>query len=565
MLKPYQRRAFLLLALAALESGAASAVRADDTVSLWDVLAHTESTPAPGAASGPYGITVASAIAPRLPLGPVPGFTLPAPRRAASDVSGLFTKKKPKRGLFGSLGEWFDQLQKATGSSIKASGHQTLSMHMDSVSGNASAYQDDHYYGRGSNGIYNDTNLTVDATVFKYFHYQTSISNNLFTNPNDNRVKLDYNTKNLRFELGDINSGFQGNSLIDFNRYLSGVQLTAQWPRDVRTSLLYSQTKAETRTLTIPGNGSSGPYYVYAGQIVQGSEHVRVDNRDLVEGVDRDFTLDPYTGELRFNHGIVVLPSSTIAVSYETLGYNQQRGSIYGIRTEFAPKGPARFGVMYAMQQATGSSSPQTRTQEFGGYVTPGSSYYLDAPADLSKPIIVTVDGVPLARDVDYIIDPSRLNQVIIRRSIPTTSRVIIQYVPLNSDPTPGNRSVLGVDTHLSLGKIGGLTLEGALSGLSLSDKDYNGHAWQIRADLNPLRSLHTTVALRNIDPNFSSIQSPGFNRNEKALEFTSDYNPTRDLHFNLNWTLSQRPSYSGTDGSGQYVPNYSGMDDYKQ
>ena len=45
----------------------------------------------------------------------------------------------------------------------------------------------------------------IDATLFKAFRYQTRLSNSLFHNANENRVKLDYNTPKLRFELGDRN------------------------------------------------------------------------------------------------------------------------------------------------------------------------------------------------------------------------------------------------------------------------------------------------------------------------------------------------------------------------
>ncbi len=564
MLKSYQRRAFLLLALTALEPASAPARAADPPESLWDILSHADAVAAPTLIGG-LPAPVTEPLRPRrLALGPVPGFTLPASQRATTQAEkdSIFAKHK-RGGLFGSVGTWFDRLQTSTGTKIKATGHHTLSLRMENISGNSDSYRDEQYFGRGSNGVYNDTDLTVDAQVLKYFHYTTRVSNSLFNNPNDNRVKLDYNTKKMRFEWGDINAGFQGNSLIDFNRYLKGVAMTNTWSSQLKTSLLFSQTKAETRTITIPGNGSSGPYYVYAGQIVEGSERVRVDNRDLVKGADRDYTLDPYTGELRFTKGNVVLPSSTIAVTFETLGYNQSQGSIYGFRTDLTPRGGAHFGLTYVMQTAQGTRGPQTRTDEFGGYETPGSAYVLNAPIDLSKPLIVTLDGVPLSQGHDYIVDATLLNQIRIVQGVPRSTHVRIQYFPLDTNPTPGNRSVLGLDSRLSLGALGSISLESALSGLSIGGGSVGGQAWQIRTDLNPLRNLHTNLTLRDVNPTFSSIQSPGFNRNEKAVEFNSDYSPFRTLRFNLNWQKAKRPSYIG--GATQFAVATNGNDDYDQ
>src|SRR5579871_4317693 len=323
MLKSYSRRAFLLFAIAALEPAASNAARADDA-SLWDVLSHTTSPNAaiPGSAAANPAQAQASSGGARMALGPVPGYSLPAPFGAQSD------KGKKRSGIFGPVGTWFDRLQALTGSKVKATGSSTLSFRKDSISGSGSAFQTDQYFGQGSNGIYTDTDMTIDATLFKWLHYSTRISNSLFQNPNDKRVKLDYKTKKLRIEWGDINAGFQGNSLIDFNRYLSGIQIHNEWSRQFRTTVLWSQVKAETRTIVINGNNSSGPYYVYAGQIVEGSDQVRVDNKDMVKGTD--YTLDTYTGQLNFLHNNVILSTSTIAISYETYGAGGSSGSIVG-------------------------------------------------------------------------------------------------------------------------------------------------------------------------------------------------------------------------------------------
>ena len=548
MHKAYQRRAFLLFALVALEPAAGSAARADND-SLWDVL--TRAGRATANRNADKGYTAAElAPAPRQSLGPVPGFTLPTNRSAADAGKGFTKKIGRRRGMFGAVGDFFDRLEEATGTKIKASGHHTLSFRWDSISGGSaadSAYQGDQYFGRGGNGVYNDTELSIDATLFKYFHYQTHISNSLFGNQNDNRVKLDYNpNKKLRVEVGDFSAGFQGNSLIDFSRYLNGIQIKNEWSRQLKTTMLYSQTKAETRTLLIPGNDSSGPYYAFAGQIVEGSDHVRIDNRDLSRD---DYTLDPYTGELRFRNGIIVLHTSTIAVTYETLGYNQSRGNIYGFRTDFAPRAGLGIGLTYVAQQSRGSNPFQPRTQEFYGYNTPAATYILDQPIDLTKPLTVTVGGVPLVQGVDFVVDTSLRDRIVIRQAVLSSVIVQVRYIPLNTNPIPGNRSVMGLDGRLGLGKLGTLTMETAFSGLSLTGSQVGGRAWQVRADLNPFRNLHTNLTLRDVSPSFSSIQSPGFNLNERSMTLTSDYNPTRNLKLNLNWEHAQRPSYSGGYG----------------
>ena len=557
MLNSYRRRAFILITFAALEQTTAHAhAAASEPDSLWDILARAKSLTVTNPQQSRNNSPFSTEQPARQSLGPVPGFSLPAAHAQEPSIDSVFNKKKPKRsaGFFGSVGDWFNRLQASTGSKIQATGHHTFSLRVDSISGGASAtegFQNEQYFGRGSNGLYSDTDMTIDATLFKHLHYSARISNNLFSNPNDNRVKLDYNTKKLRVEWGDINAGFQGNSLIDFNRYLSGMKVTNEWSRQFRTSLIYSQTKAETRSLQFPGNGSSGPYLAFLGQVVEGSDHVRVDNRDMVKG--QDYTLDSYTGELRFLNGNIVLPSSTIAITFETLGYNISRGNIYGVRTEFSPKGSSRVGMTFVTQNSKGSQGLQTHTQDFYGLGT--SPYALDQVPDPTKPITLTVDGIPQIQGIDFVVDPQRQNLIHLTQIVIGTSHLIkITYFPYNNTPTPGNRSVLGFDGNVPLGKLGSISLESAFSGLNLQGNDIGGNAWQIRADLNPARNLRSTINLRNISPTFSSIQSPGFSRNEKAIEFSSDYNPTKNLHLNLNWQKAKRPAYTSSVGTGLYT-----------
>lgn len=553
MLKSYRRRAFLLLALTALEPGIASAAQGDDGPTLWDVLSKTETPNAEisGAAKTGKAGADKTLVAVRRPLGPVPGITL-----AGTDVAG----PRKHSGFIGAVSDWFGMLESRTGSKIKATGYSTLSLQNQSVSGSTAAYQSDQYIGQGSNGVYTDTDVTVDATLFKWFHYTTRISNSLFKNPNDNRVLMDYKTAHQRIQYGDINVSFQGNSLIDFSRYLHGIQIHNDWSPSLNTTLLYSETKATTQTIVLNGNNSAGPYYVYAGQIVDGSVQVRVDNQVLTSGTD--FTLDSFNGQLNFLHNRIILQSSSIAVSFESLGYNSSQGNIYGMRVETQPKRGLTFGATYVAQTSAGVVANQSHTEQFNGFGVP-TWYSTSAPIDPSQPLIITVGGLPLT-PAQYQLDKTTLytDRVYINLPVPSTTIVQIQYVPYNTSPNPGNRSIIGLDTKYSMGKLGTLSLETALSGLSVSNTNINGNAWTARADLNPLRNLHTLITLKDINPTFSSIQSPGFSQNEKSIDLSGDYSPTKRLKLNFDLELAHRPSYSGTT---QFSVDTAGSDHFRQ
>lgn len=574
MLKSYQRRAFLVLAVVALEPLAvpiahAEEPKATEPETLWETLNHVDRN------SDKKSKAVADPDEPTLvPLGAVPGFSLPSLDRVGTNSisSTSNSKKKSYRGPFGTFSRLWDTFLTSTGSKIDIKGDASLAFRQDSVSGGAQAsqtFQDQYYYGQGSNGVYANTSMHVDATLFKYFHYDSTISNSPYRSPGENRVKLDYNTKKVRFQVGDINAGFQGNSLIDFNRYLSGVELENKWTNSLKTTMLFSHTKAETKTLTSTGNDSAGPYYLFSGQIVDGSAHVRVDNRDMVPG--KDYTLDSNTGLLQFLNGNVILHSQTIAITYETQGYNQSQGTIYGFRTQYTPHGGNNVGLTYVTQQTRALSGTSLRTQQFYGVENAGGPYTMDSAIDSTKPLEVTVNGVPLVQGTaatgEYWLDSVFPTVIHLRNPIPSTQQVIVKYVPLDTNPNPGNRSVMGLDGHLSMGKWGGLTLETAFSGLDLSGKTFGGKAAQVRADLTPLRNLTTHITVRDVGATYSSVQTPGFNRNEKSLEIGGDYSPISRLHLNYDWQNAKRPSYSYGSGiatGSQYNIISAGNDTYK-
>jgi hypothetical protein len=608
MLKSYQRRAFLLCLLTAVESTGVAPARAGqtpgaglngravgaspalpaptvatvmpsspmpasdtslavsgglkpETETLWDALSRIDRNANAAAAA-------AAALPVRLPLGAVPGFTVPASPNAKAATALL--QKKRRRSIFGPIGDWFDQWERSTGTSIKASGSANMSFRNDSISGGATAiqsFQEDNYLGRGANGVYNDVNMHVDATLFNSFHYSTDINNNLYTRPDSNRMKMEYKTKSTDILMGDINAGFQGNSLIDFNRYLSGVEMTNHWTKSFQTSILAARTKADTQTRVIPGNNSSGPYFVFSGQIVQGSVHVRVDNGDKVEG--KDYTLDPISGQLNFLNGVIVAQTSTIAVSYETLDVGQGSGGVYGFRSELLPNNDTKVGMTYVIQQSPGSAAATAYTQQFFGNPLPFATNNLDYPIDPTKVGLtkVTVNNIPQILGTDYTINNTNYDQFYMTRALNTTDVIQITYYPLNANPTPGNRSVFGLDGRVGFGRLGSMTLETAFSGLSITGKGVDGQAWQAKFNLTPAKNLRTDIILKNVGPSYSSIQTPGFNQNEKSIQLSSEYSPLKNVHLNASWEKAKRPSYatSATGVSSQFVVRTAGNDTYNQ
>jgi hypothetical protein len=483
-------------------------------------------------------------------------------------------------GFFDNLGDAFRRIGKQTNSDLKVQGQHNLGFHMESISGSSESYQNAIYRGRrGLGGGYNNTDLTIQGKIGGIINFETRYSNSLYGNPYDNRLSLNYATSRFKIDAGDIQGSIVGNSLIDFSRTLKGIQLSADLFKGLRLTTLYSETKSQPRTITLEGANRSGPYYVYAGLIVDGSERVRVNNRDMVKG--EDYTLDPYTGELNFLKGLIIHTFDTIAVTYETYDYNQTPGMLTGWRADMTMLKSFKLGATYLSQTSSANRRPERyKTEQFYGYNNPDTPYVLEFPVDAvlikdadgkiigitpKQPMTVTVGALPQVYGTDYALDPLRPNRLYFKLPIPSTQIIKVSYVPANTSEMPGDRNVLGMDASFLLGKTGTIVAEFASSGVSLADRNVSGRATQIRGDMAFLKNrLRWNWNLRDISPNFTAIESPGFRRNERGLTTSVDYQASSTLKLNANFERTKRPSYnfSSLGGSSSYA-TASGLDDY--
>ncbi len=489
------------------------------------------------------------------------------------------TPKKSDR-LLGGLRSKLQRIGEQTKSEVKLQGSHNLGFHMEQVNGSRDAYDSSQYLGRKAlGGGYTSTDLAVRGKLFGILNFETHYSDYLYGSPYDNRLSLDYVTRDYKVNAGDIQAGLTGNSLIGFSKSLKGIQVTANLARNLRLTSLVSKSKAQTRTVTLNGANRSGPYYVFAGQIVDGSERVRVNNRELVKGTD--YTLDPYTGELNFLNGLIVHELDTIAVTFEVYNYGQSGGAIMGWRADYGGTSGPKVGFSMLSQVSGSNKGVISRTEQFYGYNSATTPYTLELPVDVTLvydtagkltgctpkyPMTVTVGTLPQAYGTDFVVDPLLPNRVYFQLPIPSTQIIRITYTPVTSTETQGDRQVMGFDAQMAMGKSGTITAEMASSKLSLSGGPSSGTAVQIRGE-NRLagEKLRLNWVYKNISPAFTAVESPGFNRNERGIQTDIAYTPSKRVSITANYQRSRRPQYSYSTSSTGGLAASTGMDDYNQ
>ena len=437
-------------------------------------------------------------------------------------------KKEPEIiSLFSGKGPWTKRLQQHLQQSIKLSGRQSFNYHISSISGDGTSYNETSYYGQGQKAFNDFSELSIQGTkVFDVLNFNMRLSNTPFGNPQDHKLSVNYDRKWLKLDLGDINASLQGNELASITKSLSGAQLTTTMGmKGMKLVALYSQTRGTVRTVTINGTDSSGPYYMNASQIIDGTERVRVDGADKRRGID--YEIDTFAGMLTFKEGIIIPRSSVIEVSYEAQGYNDGEGTLQGYRVESDVQHGLTLGFMQLDQTQKDSGTLRTKTDQFYGYNNPLAPYELQYAVQLGTAIQALVDGIPQIRGTkrgegDFFLDEQSYYRIYFNRAVPSTSLIKITYIPRVDSSAAGSGSVTGYDANWKLGSWGKLSYAHANSTSLKSGLPITGAGQSIKMDTE-FGKLRWSGSLKDVDDNFTPVESVGFRRQERGLrnEFT--------------------------------------------
>ncbi len=431
----------------------------------------------------------------------------------------------------------FKDLEEEFRNSVTISGRKIIGFHLHQIEGDRNSFRDQNYFGEGGKRFTDNTDLSIRAHKFLGFlSFDWYWSNNRFRNPFDTRITYEYESPNFNIKWGHVSAVLGGgNPLASFNRTLNGVVANFKTGRSA-LSYFTSETKADARTITITGNDSPGPYYLQGSQIVDGSERVQVDGIPQRRG--EDYTIDYYTGTLRFRDGLIIPRTSTIVVTYETYAFNSQPSRLEGWRLETNLGRGYNLGINVLSQKAKVRTSIGTRTQQFYGRGAPSVPYDLDYPPQPNTPITITVGGVPQQEGIDYEFDPVLPYRFYFKRFIPSTLIVQVVYVPLitTGSTIGGDREVIGLDFTLPLGKDGNLVWNLARSRAEALNRSLNATAQVIEARFK-LGNLSVDTTYRDIPAEFIGIESVGFRRNERGhqtqLRYT--FSPISRLQVSLS------------------------------
>jgi hypothetical protein len=397
---------------------------------------------------------------------------------------------------------------------IVISGNRDLGVHFDKVTGDNSAYNVTTYYGQGSRIFTDVGNLSlVGHKVLGVFNFDFQFADSRFQDPLASHLSLNYDQNGLRIDAGDINVSLPtGNRFTAFNRQLYGFFGSYHFG-SASFSVLESASKSTSQTVSFAGNNSVGPYYLQNSQILPSVE-VQVDGKTYQLGVD--FDLDQVQGSITFK-SLVVPPTSTITVSYQSVGLNSGGGELTAGTLGYDLGKLGGMTLSFARQTDPLASGLTTFTERFQGYGDASLPYQLQYVPLNPQTAIITVDGVIQAINIDYTFSAANPTFLFFNRAVPVTSTITATYNPQPTNTTHGDRAVTGFSYALPLGpkgRDGSLSYSTALGRLSNNVTPLHGLARSIDGQYK-FKNYKLNVSFDNIPSGFVGINTTGFLRNE--------------------------------------------------
>ncbi len=454
---------------------------------------------------------------------------------------------------------------------MRITGQNTFTLQQHSLEGSKSAFEGQRW---DTGSLVQRSSLHIEGPIWRNLGLQADISASGWGR-NYQRWVLGWTTDETAIYYGDLNVRLSGNEFAAFNKTMQGWQIDQRIPGGGLLRGFYSQEKGLTRRQTISGNNTSGPFFLRYTPIIEGSEVVKVDEQVMRFG--EDYRLDYETGQLRFepvDGPPRIIPStSVISVSYQSYGWESSPGEIYGARAEMpllddrmmvgvtalrqSRRDPGIAGDTAGYQedifQASGTTGPFD--VNFRPILPNGSRVvYEGEEQTIDQTVIVLVDNTEQKQGVDYDVYHD-IGRIIFRRSVPPTALVRIKYYYDLGQPTGGGDSdVLGLDLGYRIND--NLMLRADLAQSSNPLAGGSGRA--LRGSLAySIPNLTATLEMRDIQPEFSFIDTVGFQRRERGLNFAAQWQINE--HISLYERFSDLRSDSGLSFGYSGYSGYSG------
>ncbi|MBX3096839.1 MAG: hypothetical protein KF812_08255 [Fimbriimonadaceae bacterium] len=431
-------------------------------------------------------------------------------------------------------------------------GYRTIGFHRHTVTGDREAFRLSNYGGLGPSGWTNRGTIRVSGqNVFGVVNFDATFPDGRLLQPQDDRLSLNYDVGHWQIDLGDVR-GRLGNTnrFTSLDKTMRGLSMSYA-SNGFAANFVRSEARGQTRTVTVPGNNTAGPYYLQGSQIVRGSETIQVDG--VTKTLGTDYIVDYEIGSITFvNRDTLsaqpISVSSTIVATYEAYGLGN-RGTVEGASASYDMGAWGRVGVT-AMRQVTGeNNSLSTRIERFQGFGPAGTPYVLQFEPLIGSIVVVRVDGVIQVEGADYVFDQVNRAIFYFTRNVPSNQTIEVVYTPRPRSTVQGDREAIGFDYRVPLGRTGFVRYQQGLGRSTNTPTPTSGLARGIDGRYTT-GAFTLTANFLNVPSGFTGIESLGFERNQDAVDIRAVMNPSANLSYGINHSNRRLSSPLTTDTS---------------
>ena len=259
----------------------------------------------PGQPGTPGGVEPTPPLEGAEPAGVVGRPVTAAVATEGAEPSGLVTgpAPAPARAEEGAApapaahADWWDNISRTLQKyglfqGVQASGQNSLTFQHNFLEGSQQAFDDDRW---DTGDFYRQSSVEVAGPVWKDFGFQLDMSDAGWGQDYTQWV-LGYVGHDTAIYFGSLNVNLPGNEFASFSQSVQGLQIDQLLPGKGLMRAFYAQQNGYTHSDTVPGNNTSGPYFLTYTPIIEGSLTVKVNETVLSLGTD--YTVDYQTGEL---------------------------------------------------------------------------------------------------------------------------------------------------------------------------------------------------------------------------------------------------------------------------
>jgi hypothetical protein len=424
--------------------------------------------------------------------------------------------------------------------SLLVTGQDTLAFRAQHVSGGEvtrGAYIWDSY--ASQSGFEHRTDLVVHGEILPNLLVDAAIARGPYAIGRQ-RLTFTFDGSDAVVKAGDLAVAFDGSALANFRRSLRGIQVDSKLARGALT-LVASESKPSVRVEALYGRNSSGPYYLAASPVVDASEAVQVDGRQMRRGTE--YSIDYQIGLIQFTPALIIPPTSRIDVSYEYDAPGGQSGNLVGMRALYPITSALRLGATYLTLQRpiSGGSSSAIKEDRWQGNSTAGPFTLTYRPIEAGSER-VRLDGILQVQGRDYRIDYA-MGSIFFLQPVPAGVSVIVTYQVVGAAPqTSGDRSLVGLDTHFSTGRHLNLDMEFAQTvGGAAGSLASSGGAFAFGAR-GAWDRLTLSANLRQASAAFAPFESADFNQVRSGYDWSLGFEPVQSLHISAAARDYRRP-----------------------